>query len=153
MTPELQQARRAIASEIGPDVGEFTPAGEKNFLGEAAMLAMAGSFLTGFFGGFAKAAGEKSGEKLGGALIDFIKRKITGERAKSPEEQSKALESAAAEASHAAVLSPEMTAAISLAVEKALAAALSEQAESDIAERVASRVRTEAVQLLTAKAA
>lgn len=152
MSPDLQQARIAIASEIGPDVGEFTPSGEKHLLGEAAMLALAGSFLTGFFGGFAKAAGEKSGEKLGGALIDFIGRRIHGQRAMSPDEQSKSLDTAASAAKQV-VLTPEMIAAISVAVEKALAAALAQQAEPDIADRVASRVRQEALRVLAPQAA
>jgi hypothetical protein len=152
MSPQLKEARSAIASEIGPDVGEFTPPEEKHLFGEAAILAMAGSFLTGFFGGFAKAAGEKSGEKLGGALIDFISKRIHTERAKAPEEQAKALEAAAAEARQIA-LAPEVTAAISDAVEKALAAALAQEAETDIAERVAARVRQEAMRVAAAHAA
>ena len=152
MTPQLQQARIAIASEIGPDVGEFTPADEKNLLGEVAFLAMAGSFLTGFFGGFAKAAGEKSGERLGSVLIDFISKKLHGERALSPDEQSKSLDAAASAAKQVA-LTPEMTAAIVVQVEKALAAALAQQAESDVADRVAARVRAEAVRILAPQVA
>jgi hypothetical protein len=148
MTPQLQQACRSIASEIGPDVGEFTPADEKHLLGEVAFFALAGSFLSGFFGGFAKAAGEKSGEKLGSALIGFVSKKLHGERALSPDEQSKSLDAAASAAKKAA-LTPEMTAAIAVQVEKALAAALAEQAEPDIADRVAARVREEAVRILT----
>src|SRR5208282_3745380 len=111
MSPGLEQARSAIASEIGPDVGEFTPSDEKHLFGWAAMLALAGSFLTGFFGGFANAAGEQAGEKPGGALIDFISEKIHGERAKSPDEQAKSLDTAASEAK-LSVLTPEMITAI-----------------------------------------
>ena len=65
MTPDLQRARSAIASEIGPDVAEFTPAGEKHFVGEAALLAMGGTFLYAFFKGFVQKAGEAAGKEIG----------------------------------------------------------------------------------------
>jgi hypothetical protein len=152
MTTQLRQACLSIASEIGPDVGEFTPAEEKHLLGEAAMLALAGTFLSGFFSGFAKAAGEKLGEKLGSALVEFISRKLHGERTLPPEEQSKSLE-ASASAAKQAVLAPEMVAAVAVVVEKALAAALAEQTEPDIAGRVAGRVQAEAVRILAPKLA
>ena len=152
MSSQLEQARLAVASEIGPDIGEFTPPEEKHFFGEAAMLSLAGSFLIGFFGGFAKAAGEKSGEKLAGTLVDFIAKRLHAERGKSPEEQSKSLEAAAAEARRTQ-LTPEMRLAISDAVEKALAAALAQEAEPDIAQRIAARVREEAMPLALAKEA
>ena len=151
MSPDLEQAQRAIAAEIGPDVGEFTPSDDKHFFGLAAMLALAGSFLAGFFEGFAKEAGEKCGEKLGGTLIDFISRKIHSERAKPVDEQAKSLDAAASEAK-LCVLTPETITAISAAVEKALASVLAQEAEPDIADRVAARVRQEALRVLVQEA-
>jgi hypothetical protein len=42
MNPKLEEARMEIASEIGVDIGYFTPAEEKRFTGIELMLFMGG---------------------------------------------------------------------------------------------------------------
>ena len=157
MTPELREAQRAIASEIGPDVAEFTPADEKHLLVAAAVAALGGTFLTGFFEGFAKAAGSKAGEKLGETLLDFVSEKIAKLRKKDSPEQAEDLERASATAKASltqnSALTAEQVQAISKAVQDALSAALAQQADADIAARVAGRVRVEAMKTMGVAAA
>ena len=62
---QLTEAMAAIAADIGPDAAEFSPPGQKNFLTEAALLGMAGTFLLSLFKGMAKKISEKIGEKIG----------------------------------------------------------------------------------------
>jgi hypothetical protein len=150
---ELEQARSAIASEIGPDVGEFTPAGEKHLFGWDDVLVLGGAFLIAFLTAFAKSAGEEAGKKLGAALVDYVAEQIKAWRSKSSEEQSAALENVATAAAKMTAATPELTAAISVAVEKALASVLGKEAESDIADRIAARVRQEALKVLAPEAA
>ncbi len=152
-SPELEGARSAIASEIGPDVGEFTPAGEKHLFGWDDMLVLGGAFLIAFLTAFAKSAGEEAGKQLGKALVDYIAQQIKAWRSKNSEEQSAALENVATAAAKITAATPELTAAISAAVEKALASVLGKEAESDIADRIAARVRLEALKVLEPKAA
>jgi hypothetical protein len=153
MTSELEEARRAIASEIGPDIGEFTPAGEKHLFGWDDMLALGGVFLMAFLAAFAKSAGEEAGKKLGAALVDYIAEQIKAWRSKSPQEQSAALENVTSAAAKMAAAKPELMAAVSGAVESALASVLGKDAESDIADRISAKVRQQALKLLSPKAA
>lgn len=144
MSPSLEQARLAIASEIGSDVAEFTPAGEKHFLVAAAVAGLGGVFLTAFFTGVA----EESGKTLGEALVDFIADKIHKWRSSDSKEQDKALEKSASEAAH---LSNEQLQAVCETVERSLSKALAKDgADEDVAARVAGRVRLEAIQVLGA---
>ena len=145
---QLQQARSAIASEIGPDIGEFTPAAEKRLFGWDDMLLLGGAFLMAFLTAFARSAGDEAGKKLGTALVDYIAEQIKAWRSKSSEEQSAALENVAAATAKISAATPELTAAISQAVKEALASALGQEAESDIADRIAARVRDEALKVI-----
>lgn len=149
---ELEGARSAIASAIGPDVGEFTPAEKKRLFGWDDMLVLGGAFLIAFLTAFAKSAGEEAGTQLGKALVDYIAEQIKAWRSKNSEEQSAALENMATAAAKMTAATPELTAAISAAVEKALASVLGKEAESDIAERIASKVREEALKVIAPKA-
>jgi len=150
---DLEQARSAIASEIGPDVGEFTPSDEKHLFGWDDMLVLGGALLIAFMTAFAKGAGEEAGKKLGGALADYITEQIKAWRSKSSAEQEVALENVASAAAKMTVATPELTAAISVAVEKAMASVLGKDAEPDIAARVAARVRQEALKVLSPETA
>lgn len=160
MTPDLQRARSAIASEIGPDVAEFTPAGEKHFVGEAALLAMGGTFLYAFFKGFVQKAGEAAGKEIGEPVGSALGKFIGGLFGKlrhpaAPPVADADLEAARQEA--AAVvktggLSPEEIAAIGQAVAASMAAVLAQQADSDVSQRVAERVRSEGLSVLGAAA-
>ncbi|MEO6803784.1 MAG: hypothetical protein ABI197_11155 [Granulicella sp.] len=149
---ELEEARSAIASEIGPDVGEFTPTGKKRLFGWDDMLVLGGAFLMAFLAAFAKSAGEEAGKRLGAALVDYVAEQIKAWRSKSSEEQSVALENVAAAAAKMTAAKPELTAAISAAVEAALASVLGNEAETDIAHRISARVRQEALKILTPEA-
>jgi|GEM_PF-5656074 len=145
MTENLDQAKLAVASEIGPDIAEFTPSGDKNFLVPAAVALLGGVFLTAFFKGIAETAGKKVGE----ALVDFVGGVIHDIRGKNASEQNHELEnSSKAAAAARAELSPEQLAAISAAVESALAKALAKGADEDVASRVAARVRAEGLKVI-----
>jgi hypothetical protein len=146
---ELEEARSAIATEIGPDVGEFTPEGEKHLFGWDDMLLLGGAFLMAFLTAFAKSAGEEAGKKLGAALVDYIAEQIKVWRSRSADEQSAALKNAAAAAAKITAAKPELTAAVSAAVEKALASVLGNEAEPDIAARISTRVCREALKVLS----
>ena len=155
MTPDLQRARSAIASEIGPDVAEFTPSGEKHFVAEAALLAMGGTFLYAFFKGVVEKAGESAGKKLGepvgNALGGFFGGLFSKLRHQTAPVADTDLESARQEAAAAVKqggLSPEEVAAIGQAVAAAMAAVLAQQADSDVSQRVAQRVRSEGLTVL-----
>jgi hypothetical protein len=150
---ELEVAQSAIASEIGPDVGEFTPAGEKHLFGWDDMLLLAGAFLLAFLTAFAKSAGEEAGKMLGKALVDYIAEQIKLWRSKSAAEQKTALQNAAAAAEKIAAAKPELTAAVADSVGKALASVLGSVAESDIAKRIAAKVGNEALKILAPRMA
>ncbi len=153
ISADLEQARSAIASEIGPDVSEFTPADEKHLFGWDDMLVLGGAFLIAFLTAFAKSAGEEAGKKLGAALVDYVAEQIKAWRSKSSEEQSAALENVGAAAAKMAAAAPQLATAISIAVEKALASVLGKEAEPDIADRIAARVRQEALKALASEVA
>ena len=158
MTPDLQRARSAIASEIGPDVAEFTPADEKHFVAEAALLAMGGTFLYAFFKGVVEKAGESAGKKLGEPLGNALGGFFGGLFGKlwhksAPPVADADLEAARQEAAAAVKqggLSPEEVAAIGQAVAVAMATVLAQKADSDVSQRVAQRVRTEGLSVLGA---
>ena len=143
----LEQARSAIASEIGPDIGEFTDADKKRLFGWDDMLVLGGAFLMAFLTAFAQSAGKESGKLLGAALVDYVAEQIKAWRSKTSEEQSAALENVAAATAKITAAKPELTAAVTAAVEKALASVLGKEAESDIADRIAKRVSDEALKI------
>src|ERR1700727_3022081 len=102
MKADLQQACSAVASAIGPDAAEFTPSDEKNFLTEAALIGMGGSFLLAFFKGVAKKAGEVAeehvGDELGTAIGEAFASLLNRIRHKTPPLPDKELEDARREA-------------------------------------------------------
>jgi hypothetical protein len=150
---ELDQARSAIATEIGPDIGEFTPPNEKRLFGWDDMLVLGGAFLMAFLTAFAASAGREAGTLLGKALVDYVAGQIKAWRSKTSEEQSAALENVASAAAKIAAAKPELAAAVSDAVEKSLASVLGTDAETDIAHRIAAKVRDEALKILAGGAA
>jgi len=144
MSPSLERARLNIASEIGSDVAEFTPADQKNLLVETAVAALGGAFLTAFFTGIAAETGKKVGE----ALVDFIADKIEKLRSKNAKEQDKALEESADEAV-VTQLKGDRLQVVADNVEISLSRALTRDgADEDVSIRVARRVRHEAIQEL-----
>jgi hypothetical protein len=155
MLPDLQKARSAVASEIGPDVAEFTPSDEKNFIAEAALIEMGGSFLLAFFKGVAKKAGEvaqeQMGDSLGTAIGDAFANLLNRLRHKTPPVHDKELEEARQDAASAVKksgLSQEEIAAIGQAVATAMAAALSKDSDPDVSKRVAERVKVEGLKVI-----
>jgi hypothetical protein len=155
MKTDLQQARSAVASAIGPDAAEFTPADEKNFVAEAALLGMGSSFLLAFFKGVAKKAGEvaqqKMGDSLGTAIGDAFANLLNRLRHKTPPVPDKELEDARQEAATAVKksgLSQEEITAIGQAVAVAMAAALSKESDPDVSKRVADRVKVEGLKVI-----
>jgi hypothetical protein len=159
MKADLQQACSAIASEIGPDVAEFTPSDEKNFLVEAAVIGMGGSFLLAFFKGVAKKAGEVAeeqvGDELGTAIGEAFASLLNRIRHKTPPLPDKELEEARQEAETAVKrrgLSPEQIAAVGQAVAVAMAAALSQESDPNVSKRVADRVKVEGLKVIEAGA-
>ncbi len=159
MSTNLNQARSAIASEIGPDVAEFTPPGEKNFVAEAALFEMAGSFLFAFFKGVAKKAGdvaqEKVGDSIGTAIGDAFAGLLNRLRRKEPAPSENDLLKARAEAEEAVKkhgLSQAELDAIGQAVAQAMAAALAKRSDVEISARVAERVKVEGLKTMAAAA-
>lgn len=156
MPTNLDQARSAIASEIGPDVAEFTPTGEKHFVAEAALLEMAGSFLFTFFKGVAKKASdvaqEKVGDSLGTAMGDAFGDLLNRLRHKAPPVSDQDLHAAQANAAAAVKnqgLSQAEIDAIGEAVAAAMTAALSKRSDPEITTRVMDRVKQEALKTIT----
>ena len=149
MTAEnIEQARSAIATEIGPDVGEFTPAGEKHLFGWDDMLVLGGAFLIAYLKGFVEGVGGQAGKKSGEALVDYLVDQVKVWRGKSSEEQSTATQHTADAAEKTVSADPKLAATVFAAVQKALASALANEAESDIAHRIADRVSQEAMKIL-----
>lgn len=155
MTSDLERARSAVAREIGPDVAEFTPAGEKHFVAEAALLAMGGTFLYAFFKGMVAGTGEslgkKLGEPLGAALGSFFGGVFKGLGKKENAVPDKELESAQAEAASTlkkSGLSQEQINQIAQAVALSMAEVLSKEADSGVSGRVAQRVKSEGLKVI-----
>jgi hypothetical protein len=155
MTNDLERARAAVAREIGPDVAEFTPAGEKHFIAEAALLAMGGTFLYAFFKGMVEKTGEslgkEVGEPLGKALGSFFGGIFKGLGKKESAVPDKELESAQAEAAAAVKssgLTQEQINQIAQAVALSMATVLSQDADVGVSNRVAQRVKTEGLKVI-----
>jgi hypothetical protein len=155
MQPDLQKARSAVASAIGADAAEFTPSDEKNFLAEAALIEMGGSFLLAFFKGVAKKAGdvaqEKMGDSLGTAIGDAFASLLNRIRHKTPPVPDKVLEDAREQAATAVKksgLSQEEITAIGQAVAAAMATELSKESDPDVSKRVAERVKVEGLKVI-----
>ncbi|MDQ2839495.1 MAG: hypothetical protein M3Y72_00315 [Acidobacteriota bacterium] len=155
MSTTLDQARSAIASEIGPDVAEFTPTGEKHFIAEAALLDMVGSFLFAFFKGVAKKASDVAQDKVGGllgtAIGDAFGSLLNRLRHKEPPVSDKELQAAQAEAATTVKelgLSQAQIDAIGKAVAEAMTSALSQQADREISNRVVDRVKQEGLKTI-----
>ena len=156
MPTNLDQARSAIASEIGPDVAEFTPTGEKHFIAEAALLEMAGGFLYTFFKGVVSKATEtvqnKAGEAVGKAIGDAAGDLLNRLRHKAPAVSDKDLQAeqaAAAAAVKGQGLSQAQIDAIGAAVAAAMMAVLSQRSDPEITARVVDRVKQEGLQAIT----
>jgi uncharacterized protein GlcG (DUF336 family) len=152
----LDQARSAIASEIGPDAAEFTPTGEKHFVAEAALLDMAGSFMFLFFKGVAKKASEvaqqKVGDDLGTAIGDAFGSLLNRLRHKEAPVSDTELQVSQAEAAAALKnqnLSPADIDAIAKAVAAVMTAVLSKRSDAEISSRVVERVRQESLKTIT----
>ena len=156
MPTNLDQARSAIASEIGPDVAEFTPTGEKHLALEAFLISMAGSFLLTFFKGIVKKAAEvaqeKAGDAIGTAIGDIVGDWVRRLRHKAPavsDEELKAEQAAAAAAVKNQGLSQAQLDAIGAAVAKAMTEALSKGSDPEITARVVDRVKQEGLQAIS----
>jgi hypothetical protein len=159
MPTNLDQARSAIASQIGPDAAEFTPTGEKHFIAEAALLDMAGSFLFAFLKGVVKKANEEAQEKLGhsiGAAIgDAFGNLLNRLRHKEPPVSDTELQAVQAEAATTVKklgLSQAEIDAIGKAVAAAMTSALSKQADREISSRVVDRVKQEGLKTVAEEA-
>jgi hypothetical protein len=155
MQTDLQQARSAVASAIGPDVAEFTPPDEKNFLAEAALIEMGGAFLLAFFKGVAKKAAaqaqDQMSDSLGKAIGDVFANLLDRLRHKASPVPDKELEDARQEAATAvkdSKLSPEEIAAIGQAVATAMAAELSKRSDPDVSKRVANKVKVAGLKVI-----
>jgi hypothetical protein len=155
MPETLDQARSAIASEIGPDAVEFTPTGEKHFVAEAALLGMAGSFLFAFFKGVAEEAShtaqQRIGHSLGTAIGDAGANLLNRLRHKEPPVSDLDLQAAQAEAAAAVKkqdLSQAQIDAIAKAVADAITAALSKRSDAEISGRVMERVKAEGLKTI-----
>jgi len=155
MTNDLERARSAIAREIGPDVAEFTPAGEKHFVAEAALLAMGGVFLYAFFKGMVEKTGEslgkKAGEPLGNALGSFFGGVFKGLGKRDNAVPDAEVESARAEAAQAvkkSALTEEQINQIAQAVALSMATVLSQEADAGVSSRVAQRVKSEGLKVI-----
>jgi hypothetical protein len=156
MPTNLEQARSAVASEIGADAAEFTAPGERHFVAEAALMSMAGSFLFSFFKGVAKKAGdvaqEKVGDALGNAIGDAFGSLLNRLRGKAPQVTDQELQSAQAEAADAVKkqgLSQAEIDAIGQAVAQAMSTVLAKQADADVSSRVAERVKVEGLKTIS----
>jgi hypothetical protein len=159
MPTDLQQARSAIATEIGPDVAEFTPSTEKHFVAEAALLAMGGTFLLGFLKGVSakatEAAGKKIGEPVGSAVGDYIGGlwlKLRHQDAPVKDDELEVASKEAAAAVKKGALSPEEVAAIGQAVAAAMAAVLAQRADAEVSRRVSQRVQVEGLKVIASEA-
>jgi hypothetical protein len=143
MTPD--QARLEIAAEIGPDIGAFTPPGEKHFIGATLMILFGGALLYSFLKAFGKKLGEKLGEKAADISSDYIISKIENARAMDKDRQKALLieEQQRLEGlKRLTMLSEADVDGLGREVEKQLALALANQAPEDVAGRIANRVRT-----------
>ena len=156
MSTNLDQARSAIASEIGPDVAEFTPTGEKHLALEAFLFSMAGSFLMTFFKGVVKKAAEvaqeKAGDAIGTAIGDIVGDWVNRLRHKDlpvSDEDLKAEQAKAAAAMKDQKLSQAEIDAIGAAVAKAMTEALSKRSDPEITARVVNRVKQEGLQAIS----
>jgi len=160
MTTDLAAARSVIAREIGPDAAEFTPAEEKNFVAEAALISMGGMLLHAFFKGmveetaksFGKKVGEVTGESLGALVGGFFKG--FGKRGSAVGDE--ALEASRSEAQSAvthAGLTREQIAQISQAVAAAMATVMTHQIDADpaVTKRVVEKVKSEGLKVIAAK--
>jgi hypothetical protein len=156
MPTNLDQARSSIASEIGPDVAEFTPTGEKHFVAEAALLEMAGTFLFSFFKGVVKKATQTAEDKAGGALGtaigDAAGDLLNRLRHKAPPVSDKELQAEQASAAAAVKdngLSQAQIDAIGVAVAAAMKQVLSKGSDPEITARVVDRVKQEGLQAIS----
>ena len=157
MPTNLDEARSAIASQIGADAAEFTPAGEKNFVAEAALMSMAGSFLFSFLKGVAKKAAEvaqnSAGESIGTAAGEAIGDLLNRLRHKEPpatEADLHAAQTEAVSAVRAEALSQAQIEAISKAVAAAMVEALTKRSDPEVTQRVVAAVRTEGLKAIAA---
>ena len=153
---QLTEAMAAIAADIGPDAAEFSPPGQKNFLTEAALLGMAGTFLLSMFKGMAKKISEKIAEKIGdqigGAVVDAGAELIDRLRHKTPPASEQEVRNARDEVASVA-RDPRLSAAeieaISRAVADELIKALSVRSDAAVSRRVVSVVRAEGLKAVS----
>jgi hypothetical protein len=144
-----------IATEIGADVGNFTPPEEKRFIGIEIMLALGGAMLFGFFKGMlakiGEKVGEKVGEKIGEPLADVVGREIDALAGGDKVAQEQLLQDARHEVKlriHTFGLTSAEVTALAQAVEAGMAQALSEKAPEEIGVRIARKTRLVAVRML-----
>lgn len=155
MDSALMDARMEVASEIGADVGSFTPPEEKRFTGIEIMLGIGGAMLYAFFESMAKKiaekVGEKVGEKIGEPLGEFVDKKIDQLIGKDKSSQDRLLEDAHSEAKRqiqSAGLTDEQIATIAEAIESGMTVSLSERATKDVSIRIARTVKLAALKTL-----
>ena len=159
MEATLRTAKLEIASEIGADIGYFTPPDEKRFTGIEAMALIATPLLIGFLKGLASKLVEKVGEKIGGAMGEKIGEPIANFVAKEMDAlfgKDKASQDKLLEETHNEALQKVQTSRLSQADLQAIAAivqsemskALSQKMPARISERIVAKVREEALKTL-----
>lgn len=159
MDESLRVAKKAIASEIGADVGYFTPEDEKHLFIVDDVAVIGGLLLIGFFHGLASKVGEKIGEKVGDEVGDRIAPPIAGWvggaidklTGKDKESQDRQVEEARDQANRqiqASGKTPQEVAGYALVVEAEMKKELSETAPDDVSSRIMVRVRLEAMRTL-----
>jgi hypothetical protein len=147
----FDQARAAIAEEIGADAVEFTAPGDKNFIAAITLYSMAGSFLYAFLKVVAsKAVGhveDRLGESLGDAFLDLLDR-LRHKQAPATDADLQAARSEAVTAIGSQNLSKDQIAEINHVVADAMGAFLAKHADSDVANRVTACVGQQAMQAI-----
>ena len=159
MDPALKAARLEIASEVGADVGNFTPPDQKRFTGVEIMLVVGGELLYGFLKGLAKKVGEKVGEKVGDKvgekigepLAAYVGDKIDELAGKDKTTQDRLLEEAQNEAKkkiQGAGLNSAQVKEAAQTVETQMVITLSAKAPKEISVRIARKVTSAGVGVL-----
>ncbi len=151
MDPSLKAARMEIASEIGADVGYFTPPDEKRFTGIETMLVVGGALLYGFLKGFAKKVGEKVGENIGSVFANYVGDKIEELGSKEKATQDRLLDEAQTKAKQkiqAAGLTSSQVGDIAKTLEAQMVVTLSAKAPAEISIRIAHKVTSVGVGVL-----
>jgi hypothetical protein len=152
MSSQIDQAVSDIGSEIGPDIAYWTDPHLKKFTGLELLAIAGGAFLLGFIKGFSSKLGKRLGEKLGDSFADIILEKIDEAKGQDRATQDRLLEEAvkeAAAAMKASEIDPKDVPAIADDIERELLKVPERKAPPDVSERIARKVRDEALKVLT----